>query len=203
MSALESALRHTASCLTQLQLPWALVGGLAVSVRTEPRFTRDIDIVVVAATDAASELVVRDLSARGFRPTAIVEQRAVQRLATVRLLPPGSDAVELLVDVLFASSGIEPEICAAAEHLEVLPNLSLPVATIAHLVALKILSRDDRQRPQDAADLRQLLACLNTQGIDTTREACKLICARGFHRDRDLLRELDHARREFGPLNDL
>lgn len=202
MSALESALRHTATCLAQLQLPWALVGGLAVSVRTEPRFTRDIDIVAVAATDAAAELVVRGMSARGFRPTAIVEQCAVQRLATVRLLPPGGDAVELLVDVLFASSGIEPEICAAAEHLDVFPNLSLPVATVAHLVALKILARDDRHRPQDAADLRQLLACMNTQGIDATRVACRLISARGFHRDRDLLRELDDALREFGPLND-
>jgi hypothetical protein len=32
-----------------------LVGGLAVSVRTEPRFTRDVDLVVAISDDHAAE----------------------------------------------------------------------------------------------------------------------------------------------------
>ena len=183
MSGLEDALRCTTSCLEHLQLPWALVGGLAVSLRTEPRFTRDIDIAVVVASDAAAEAAVRGFQNRGFRASALVEQRAVQRLATVRLLPPQPLALELLVDVLFASSGIEAEVCADAEPLEVFPGLTVPVATAAHLLALKILARDDRNRPQDAADIRQLLAIMDADALAATREACRLMEARGFHRD--------------------
>ena len=197
MSGLEDAIRHTASCLEQLQLPWALVGGLAVSVRTEPRFTRDIDIAVVVASDAAAEAAVRGFQDRGFRASALVEQRAVRRLATVRLLPPQPFPLELLVDVLFASSGIEAEVCAAAEPVEVFPSLTVPVATCAHLLALKILARDDQSRPQDAADIRQLLAVMDPDAIAAAREACRLMGTRGFHRDRDLQQALDAALSEF------
>lgn len=43
MNDLESLLRQTAGLFEDRRQPWALVGGLAVSVRTEPRFTRDLD----------------------------------------------------------------------------------------------------------------------------------------------------------------
>ena len=35
--------------------PFAVVGGLAVSARTEPRFTRDVDVAVAVANEAAAE----------------------------------------------------------------------------------------------------------------------------------------------------
>ena len=44
-------------------LPVFLVGGLAVSARCEPRFTRDIDIAVALADDAQAEKLVRALRA--------------------------------------------------------------------------------------------------------------------------------------------
>ncbi len=61
-----------------------------------------------------------------------------------------------VVDVLFASSGIEPEIVRSAEAIEILPGLVVPVARTGHLIALKLLARDDESRPQDLADLRSL-----------------------------------------------
>jgi hypothetical protein len=33
---------------------WALIGGLAVSTRIEPRFTRDIDLAVSVPDDASA-----------------------------------------------------------------------------------------------------------------------------------------------------
>jgi hypothetical protein len=39
----------------------AVLGGLAVSVWTEPRFTRDIDVAVAVGTDADAERIVRQL----------------------------------------------------------------------------------------------------------------------------------------------
>ena len=61
-----------------------------------------------------------------------------------------------VIDLLFASSGIEPHVVAEAEPIELLPNLTIGVARTGHLIALKVLSRDDVRRPQDLVDLRAL-----------------------------------------------
>jgi hypothetical protein len=59
------ALRQTVQALDERVHSWALIGGLAVSIRVEPRFTRDIDIAVAVADDVAAEALVADLSASG------------------------------------------------------------------------------------------------------------------------------------------
>jgi hypothetical protein len=115
--SLEAVLRSVALDLADLHLRWALVGGLAVSARTEPRFTRDIDLVIAAAGDRDAEQAVHALQRRGYRVHALVEQEAASRLATARLVPRGEDDAGIVLDVLFASSGIEPEIADAAEPL--------------------------------------------------------------------------------------
>jgi predicted nucleotidyltransferase len=102
------------------------------------------------------------------------------------MLSPGADRLGVVVDVLFATAGIEPEVVAAAEVLEVLPGLAMPVATAQHLVALKLLARDDQSRPQDAADLRALHAVLSTDDRSAARTAAELIVERGFARGRPL-----------------
>lgn len=96
-----------------------------------------------------------------------------------------------MLDVLFASSGIEPEIAGSAEPLEILPGLRVPVATVGHLLALKLLSRDDRTRPQDQVDLVQLLGVAEAGDIEAARHAVALIHSRGFQRDRDLCGDLE------------
>ncbi len=134
MNILEAALRRIAADLGKYGRKWALVGGFAVSARAEPRFTRDIDAAVVVADDADGESLVRLLLTDGYRVMASVEQDETGRLATVRLSSPltGDDVV---VDLLFASSGIEPEVVQAAEVTEVVPGLKLPIALTGHLIA--------------------------------------------------------------------
>ncbi len=41
--------QQVAAELTATDLDWALIGGLAISARLEPRFTRDVDLVVAPA----------------------------------------------------------------------------------------------------------------------------------------------------------
>lgn len=187
VSSLESALRRLCADLLPLHVRFALVGGLAVSVRTEPRFTRDADLMVALRDDEHAEALVHQLQQDGYAVLASVEQEAVHRLATVRLQPPEGGNAGVVLDLLFASSGIETEIVDAAEVLEVLPKLLLPVALIEHLIALKILSRDDRNRPQDIADLRSLWKRASKDELESAKKALELIESRGFHRDRPLL----------------
>jgi hypothetical protein len=115
----------------------------------------------------------------------MLEQDATNRLATVRLTSVRS-AGDIMIDLLFASSGIESEIVASADPLEISPGLIVPVATVGHLIAVKLLARDDRTRPQDVADLRALLEAATPEDLTLARGAIRLITERGFHRDRDL-----------------
>ena len=61
MSRVELALRHIVDELARGPHPFALVGGFAVSARTEPRFTRAIDLVALNAERGFSR--GRDLEA--------------------------------------------------------------------------------------------------------------------------------------------
>ncbi|HWM92693.1 MAG TPA: nucleotidyl transferase AbiEii/AbiGii toxin family protein [Thermoanaerobaculia bacterium] len=192
MTRLLAALLRATRDLRDLGQRWALVGGLAVSARAEPRTTRDVDLVVAVSGDSQAEKLVRNLRARGYTLVEHLEQDAAGRLATVRFIAPGEDEGGVLVDLLFASSGVEPEIVAQAEELEIAAGIALPIATTGHLIALKLLARDDRLRPQDFDDLKALLREANPADIGQAREALQLIIARGYNRGRDdLLEQLE------------
>lgn len=99
----------------------------------------------------------------------------------------------MYIDLLFASSGIEPEIVAAAEELAVLEDVTVRVASRAHLIAMKVLARDDRHRPQDFDDLRALLEEVSDDELNRVREALALVEARGYNRGRNLGDDLTRA----------
>lgn len=197
MNSLETLLKRISIDLNHQPQAWALVGGLAVSVRTEPRFTRDLDLAVAVSNDSEADSLVHRLHRAGFQTFATVEHEKTKRLATARIAPFGSSPQGLVLDVLFASSGIETEICLAAENLLVFPGLSVPVATIFHLIALKVLSRDDRTRPQDAGDLRQLIVNAAPADLELAITAAQLIEHRGFNRERNLTALVEQAWREY------
>lgn len=171
-----------------------------MSVRTEPRLTRDADLAVLVSDDRDAEALVLTLQSRGWAVVTAIEQDAAGRLATVRFAPAAEGAPGTVVDLLFASSGIEPEIVAAADPIEIIPALVAPVARPGHLIALKILARDDRTRPQDRVDLAALLARADAAALREAQESLALVTRRGFQRGRDLLGALDAALTEFaGP----
>jgi hypothetical protein len=180
----ERALGRIAGALTKRHRSFALVGGLAVSMRSEVRFTRDVDVAVRVDGDADAESLVLDLASDGFRPVASVEHETVKRLSTVRLKSPEG----VVVDLLFASSGIEAEIVDRATVVAV-PDLgTLPVARAEELLAMKILSmRDDRL--QDRIDAQRLVQIARVD-LDVVRDNLRRIAERGFDRGQDLLGKL-------------
>ncbi len=134
MNRLAGTLAQVSGDLDQLAVSWAVVGGLAVSVRGEPRLTRDIDVAVSVESDRDSE--------------------------------------------------------------RIFPSLRVPVARRPHLIAMKLLARDDRVRPQDFDDLRSLLLQATEEEISDARRLLALITQRGFARRRDLGVALDDVVRE-------
>ncbi|WP_044237562.1 nucleotidyl transferase AbiEii/AbiGii toxin family protein [Chondromyces apiculatus] len=200
MNPVEATLRQIAADLGAGGWRWALIGGIAVSARAEPRTTRDVDVCVHVRNDAEAEALVHALQARSYRVLAVLEQTAAGRLATVRLEPPSHAGRGALVDLLFASSGIEPEVVGAAESLDILEDLPVPVARVGHLIALKVLAREDRHRPQDWDDIQALLREATEADVEEARTALELIEQRSYHRGKTLVSEFEAVMKDAGQL---
>jgi Nucleotidyl transferase AbiEii toxin, Type IV TA system len=182
---LERALLDATVDLRQAGRLFALVGGLAVSVRAEVRFTRDVDLAVVVSDNSEAESLVSELKDKGYRPVALVEHDTQHRLATARVLSKRG----IKVDLLFASSGIEREIVERSDLVHLSAVGDLPVARAEELLAMKVLSMTDR-RLQDRLDARHLLQYNPALDLAVTRSNLELIAARGVARDQDLQQKL-------------
>lgn len=188
--------------LESLDAQFALVGGMAVAVRAEPRFTRDIDLAVAVADDSAAERILGGLIRRGYRPVAELDRKDRPRLAAMRLAPPGSDIDILesertpIIDLIFAACGIEPEVVAAATPFRVFKRSITPVAQIPHLIAMKVLSFSE-SRPQDLADLKYLIERATAPQLGECRKLVALIMHRGYQGTRSLQAELERHIKRF------
>jgi predicted nucleotidyltransferase len=186
MQSVDAVLRQAAEDLDALGARWAVIGGLAVAFRAEPRFTKDVDIAVAVSDDAEAEGIVNRLQVRGYALASLVEQDYVNRLATARLVRPQAGTSSAFIDLLFANSRIEDEIVRRADRLEVLPDVFMPVASIGHLIALKALAG----RHQDLTDLGYLIsAATDADPAEAIASAAK-IRERGFNRGQDLPADL-------------
>lgn len=182
MHSLDAVLRQAAADLDAIGARWAVIGGLAVAFRAEPRFTKDVDLAVAVADDAEAEGIVNRLQVRGYALASLVEQDYANRLATARLVRPKAGTSSAFVDLFFANSGIEDEIVRRADRLEVLPGVFMAVASIGHLIALKVLAG----RHQDMTDLGYLISAASEADLDEAREAVVKITERGFNRGQNL-----------------
>jgi hypothetical protein len=151
-----------------------------VAFRSEPRFTKDVDLAVAVEDDAEAEGIVNRLQVRGYALASLVEQDYVHRLATARLVRPQAGTSSAFIDLLFANSGIEDEIVRRADRLEVLPDVFMPVASIGHLIALKALAG----RHQDLTDLGYLISAATDADLAEAASSAAKIEERGFNGDR-------------------
>ncbi len=182
--AIERALATAVDSLRSANREFALVGGLAVSVRAEVRFTRDVDFAVRVVDDADAERLIFSLTAAGYRPVATIEHEERHRLSTIRLMSPH----EIKIDLLFASSGLEHEIVERASAVS-LPHGEVPIAAAEELLAMKVLSMTAR-RLQDEIDARKLVACNPSLDLVRVRDNLSRIRERGYDRGEDLERKL-------------
>lgn len=180
--------------LTKLGVEFAVVGGLAVSFRSIERLTKDLDLAVAVDDDAKAQSVVFEFSQLGFLTEDVFDQEHTGRMATVRMISPGNNP--MYVDLLFASSGIEKEIVAAAELGHLFSDVSVKVAQTSALIALKVLSASER-RMRDIVDLQSLFESATANEITESRKLLDLITARGYDRGKDLQADLDRYIEQF------
>lgn len=171
--------------LDRRRIPWALVGGLAVSLRAEPRTTRDVDVMVMMA-DSDADALILSLRRQGYKetPGGVKVNRDTHELKLVSLKKRVESSMEgatPTVDILFSMTGIEHEVVTQAERLD-LSTFSPPVASVAHLLALKVLAG----RRRDLGDIYQLLTVAEKRDLHLARQALELISRRGFDEGKDI-----------------
>lgn len=186
-AALWPTLADAVSMLAGRGLRSALIGGLAVSLRGQPRMTVDVDLVVLASVDDALRLVA-DLAVTPFDPLF----PGVEEVVTAAfILPLRHRQTGIRVDLAIGMSGFEQDAVARATPV-MIGAVRIPVVSIEDLLVMKALAG----RPQDDEDIRGLVAARG-QTIDW--RACLMLAERlGGAIDIDIAGRLRAAREERG-----
>jgi hypothetical protein len=187
--ALEAIFWRAVDELEALEARFAVVGGIAIGARIEPRTTKDIDFAIAVEDDAEAEAFVFALRRRGFVVDSLF-QRDDGRIGTVRTWHPRAPGI--LIDFLCATSRIEPEIVAASTPEPIRLDRRAPVATEPHLLAMKIKAG----RKKDAADIESLIQRASQASLKRAEHALRLMQSRGADPKRDLVAELRSAVRD-------
>ena len=145
---LQSTLRDIAAFLNAQSVDFAMIGGLAVSVRGEPRLTTDVDVVIAVDVEGALELLRQLPSSRFDVPFQGVDE--VVRKSFI--LPLRHNETGTIVDLSIGLTGFERQAIARAT-LANLMGVVVPVLTAEDLLVMKALAN----RPRDAEDARQLV----------------------------------------------
>lgn len=140
-----SLLGRLSSGLEAAGIPHMVIGGQAVLVHGEPRFTQDIDVTVALEPGDVSLLVgvcdALDLS------VTVEDREAFARRTHV--LPVADDATGIRVDFVFSSTTYEREAIGRAVRRPV-SGIQVPFASVEDLVVHKLLAG----RPRDIEDVR-------------------------------------------------
>lgn len=146
--ALHTTLADAVEFLRDHQVPYALIGGLAVSIHGMPRVTMDVDLVVAIDVERAVKLAGA-LSQSRFLPLFPDVNEVIERSF---ILPLRHRTTNVKVDLPIGMSGFERQVVARAETHQV-AGISLSVATTEDLLIMKVLAG----RPQDDTDVQGLL----------------------------------------------
>lgn len=147
--ALWPTLADAVQVLEARDIRFALIGGLAVSLRGQPRMTVDVDLVVLADVDQALRLV-RDLASTPFEPLFAGVEEVVARSY---ILPLRHRTTRIRVDVAIGMSGFEQQAVGRATPVTI-GEVLVPVVAVEDLLVMKALAG----RPQDEQDIRGLIA---------------------------------------------
>jgi hypothetical protein len=139
---------NIAKRLHEREIPYALIGGVAMAFHTRPRFTKDIDLLV---KEDALKNVAAALGEQGYRLTAPPWSFKHTNLTLHRYLKVEKDD-ELMVDVLVAGT---------SEHERMIDRAD--IAESESMGQVRVIGREDlvrlkqaRNSKLDQADVEEL-----------------------------------------------
>jgi predicted nucleotidyltransferase len=155
---LSMTLRCLVEWLTGQQVPYVIIGGVAVSLLAKPRFTQDVDVAVSFELDQLEEFLA------SATPHGLVARRqdyaAFARRNRVLLLR--HEPTGISVDVSFIAMPFEEDMIASAHTVEV-EGMELRLPRPEDLIIMKAVAH----RSQDLVDLEYLIETHPT--LDLTR----------------------------------
>jgi len=181
---LSATLADAIAFLTQEGVAYALIGGLATSLRGQARVTADVDLVIDAELDRALALIPK-LDGSKFAPLFDDVEDVVQRSF---ILPLRHRTTGVKVNVAIGLSGFEQQVVARATKVH-LAGTAVSVATSEDLLIMKTLAG----RPHDDQDIRGLLIA---QGNKLDWSYCEHVARElGAALGQDLVGRMEELRR--------
>ena len=148
-SRIFSALATLSKWLDTEKIPHSIIGGIAVSLLTEPRATQDIDVTIWA-----DEVPVEDLLASAASVGLVSRiENPLEFVTQARILLLKHVETNVSIDVSLGALPFEKDMI---DHAEVITLGSIRL-TIARPEDL-IISKAVPMRPQDLADIDKLLS---------------------------------------------
>jgi len=141
-------LRSVVLWLAGQDIPYVIIGGVAVSLLAKPRFTQDVDVAIRFDVDQLERLL----------PTAAVHGLTPRRPDSLafarrnRVLLLRHEATAIGVDVSFISMPFEEDMLASARSTQI-EGLELRLPRPEDLIIMKAVAH----RPQDMVDVELLV----------------------------------------------
>ena len=154
-----AALQSLTAALDELQIRAVLIGGVAVSFLAEPRFTRDVDALIILDTSKLSTV----LSVLKKYQLVPLFQGMVEFAQESRVLPLNHAPTGIVVDVMLGCLPFDIEVVNRAQNASV-ADIGILLPTPEDLVILKAIAN----RPKDQEDIRSIVAvypCLDRARI--------------------------------------
>lgn len=146
---LQNTLADAVEFLESRGVSYALIGGLAASLRGQPRATADVDLVAIVEIDAALA-IADELDQTAFDPLFTGIAEVIQRAF---ILPLRHRETGVKVDIALGLSGFERLAVARATRVTI-AGRQVATATAEDLIIMKSLAA----RPQDQQDLAGIIA---------------------------------------------
>jgi predicted nucleotidyltransferase len=156
MSVFESAVWEIHQVLTELKLPYAIIGGTAVQYWGEPRFTKDIDLTVLAPLESFTETVELLLTRLNSRIDNALEFALRNRVLLV------TTSNNYPTDISFGLPGYEEQVIDRAIEHQISPGKAVRLCSAEDLIIHKAIAG----RVQDVQDIENVIARQGTR-LDT------------------------------------
>lgn len=144
------------SLMTEHGWRFCFIGGLAVQVWSEPRYTKDVDLTLLTGFGREEPFIDVLLSHYAPRRADAKQFALVNRVLLLQ------DARGLGIDIALGAVPFEQEAVARARLVEAFPGVLLRFCTPEDLIVMKTFAN----REQDWIDVRMTIVRQGTKGLD-------------------------------------